>query len=155
MHTKAAPFGSMVAQRDWPQLDSIYRRTLWQAMAVYVVGCVGLIGVMELLRWLQHPIAARLLDLPTTLIFMTASGFNQLVFCRSVYLRAHKAEPFYVLHLVNGAIVGVILVVLTPRATLPTIALAYLLGACLPVLIISGVIFRRYRAKMHGSCPHA
>jgi len=155
MQTKASPFGQMVANRYWGLLDALYRRTLFQAMGVYVAGCLALVVAMELLRWIQHPIAARLLDLPTVLIFMTASGLNQITFCRSVYLRAHKVEPYYGLQLANGAIVGFILIVLVPHASLPVVALAYLFAACVPVTFISGVIFRRYRTKVRSECPAA
>lgn len=149
MQTKAAPFGLLVANREWPQLDRIFFRTLNQAMGVYLFGCTCLLGVMQFLHWLHHPIADRLLDFPTTVIFMAALGFNLRVFCRSVYLRAHKAEPYYVLELVNGAIVGIILFVVVPRAGLSAVALAYLLAACLPVQLISIVIFQSFRRRHH------
>ena len=155
MQTKASPFGQMVANRDWRQLDTLFRRTLVQAMGAYVLGCIFLLGVMQILRWLQHPIAARLLESSTALTFMAAAGLNQIVFCRSILLRAHKAEPFYGLQLANGVVVGFILLVLVPRVSLPTVALAYLLCACLPVLLISGVIFRRYRTKVRAQCTTA
>jgi len=35
------------------------------------------------------------------------------------------------------------------------VGLAYLLGACLPVLFISGLIFRRYRTKVRSQNPAA
>jgi hypothetical protein len=152
MQTKAAPFGQLVANRNWTELDTLYRRTLWQAVGMYLLGSVGLIGAIELLGWLQHPIAARFLDLPTALIFMIASGFNQVVFCRSVYLRAYKAEPYYVLQLANGIVVGAILLLLVPRVNLSSLALAYLLCACLPVMLISGVIFRKYQRTARTEC---
>jgi hypothetical protein len=155
MQTKASPFGQMVANRYWGLLDALFRRTLVQAMCVYVLGCFGLIGVIEILRWFQHPIAQRVLDLPPTMAFMAAMGLNQVIACRAIYVRAHKAEPFYALQIANGAMVGLILIFLMPRTGIFTVGLAYLLGACLPVLLISGVIFRRYRTKVHFQCPAA
>jgi hypothetical protein len=151
MQTKASPFGQMVAGRAWTLLDKIYERTLVQAMGVYVLGCLALMVAMLLLPRLPYEFATRiserLLDVPTALIFMAAAGCNQMVFCRSTFLRAHKAEPYYVLHLINGILVAAILFGLVKRVRLPFVALAYLLAACVPVLLVSGIIFRRFRNK--------
>lgn len=151
IQTKAAPFGQLVAQRDWAALDALYHRTLYQSVTVFALGCTGLASVVMLLRWWHHPIANRVLDLPNTLIFMAAAGLNHIVFCRGIYLRAHKDEPFYGLQLVNGLIVGAILLFIAPRYGLLAVSTTYLLGACLPVLLCSGAIFRKYRQKHHTS----
>jgi hypothetical protein len=152
MQTKAAPFGHMVAKRDWAQLDAIYRRSLWQVIIFYILGCMALVIAVQLLFWWRLPIGHRLLDVPTTLLFMAAMGLNQVTACRAIYFRAHKTEPFYGLQLANGVIVGLILIFLMPRTSLFTVGLAYLLCACLPVLIISRLMFQHYR-RQHAPSP--
>jgi hypothetical protein len=62
-------------------------------------------------------------------------------------LRCYKAEPFYVLQLVNGLVVGLLLIFVMPRTSLLVLAGFYLIIATIPVLLISGVIFRNYRKE--------
>jgi len=150
MQTKAAPFGQMVAQGDRARLDAVYTRTVWQVVIFYILGCIALAAGIQFLLWWHLPIANRLLELPTTLVFMAALGLNQVTACRSIYVRAHKSEPFYILQLANGVAVGLLLVFLLPRTSLFFTGLAYLFGACLPVLYISGLMFQRYR-RQHAS----
>lgn len=153
MQTKAAPFGQMVAQGDRARLDAVYARTLWQVVIFYALGCIALAAVIQFLFWWRLPIVNRLLDLPTTLVFMAALGLNQVTACRSVYVRAHKVELFYGLQLANGAAVGLFLIFLLPHTTLFITSLAYLFGACLPVALISRMMFQRYR-RQHTSLLH-
>ena len=111
MQTKAAPFGRCGGAEELGCYSTLaYGRTFIQVMGVYAFGCIGLVSAMELLRWLGHPIAARLLDLPTTLTFMAASALVEVVACRAVYPRAYKDDLFYGLQLANGVIVGIILI---------------------------------------------
>ena len=148
MDTKAAPMGQMAAQRDWDKLDRTYGKAFWQTMVVWALGCVALLLLIQILRWFGHPIGQRVIDLPTTLVFMAAAGVIQIVLCRSIYQRAHKAELLYGWHLASGCIVAGILL-LTSRLGLFYLSVAYLLCACVPLLLISQLIFTNFRTKMH------
>ena len=41
-----------LAHFNLPAFDALFRRTLFQAVGVYVAGCIALVVAMELLRWL-------------------------------------------------------------------------------------------------------
>lgn len=92
--TKSAPFGAMIAKRDFVQLDRVFFRALKQSWTVCLVGCVALfIGAL----WCKHmnfSIAQRLLD-PVAFAFLLGTiVVNHVVFAEAIYLRAHKQEKF-------------------------------------------------------------
>ncbi len=145
MQTKTAPFGALVANRDFETLDHRYRVTFWQSTFIYAFGCFGLLAVLWLAGWYGHPFALRFAPFPVMIVFMIAVGLNHSVFNRSIYLRAYKSEPFYALHLVNGILVGAMLYTLAKRVELFDLSLIYCLGSSVPVALITVFIFRRLR----------
>jgi O-antigen/teichoic acid export membrane protein len=105
--TKSAPFGTLIAQKDYRTLDQRFFQALKQAFAVSVMGAMtAWIGCVYLnLRHFRF--AERLLD-PTSIgILMLYMIVNVIVFSEAYYLRAHKQEVFFVNSLV-GAVVGTI-----------------------------------------------
>jgi len=105
--TKSAPFGSLVAKREFAQLDRLFFKSLWQSTALVVAGAVTLLGAVLYLNWIGHPWHLRVLaPLPFALL-LAATIVNQIVAAQGLYLRVHKEEPFLGLSLLNGALVGV------------------------------------------------
>lgn len=103
INTKAAPFGSMIAQRDFELLDQTFFRALRQAVAVCGAGALGVWLLLFYLNWEGVRFAHRVLDpLPLALLFVGAM-LNIVVNAEAVYLRAHKQEKF-LLNSVLGAI---------------------------------------------------
>jgi len=110
--TKAAPFGSLVAKRDWAQMDRMFFPSLWQSTAILVV-CDGSFWLLTFLLnhphaghfALAHRLSARLLPpLPLGLL-LAAMIVNHTVGAMGIYLRAHKQEPFLLISLLGGALV--------------------------------------------------
>jgi hypothetical protein len=92
--TKSAPFGAMIARREFARLDAEFFRALKQSL-VAIVGAAACFwaGVLALdaLGW---SVASRILDpMPLALLILTAI-VNHVVTCEAIYLRAHKREPF-------------------------------------------------------------
>jgi hypothetical protein len=148
--TKAVPFGTLIAQRRYRELDALFRRSAAQCMAVTALGAAGLVLGVIVLGWLGHPWAARFLP-PGDMALLAAAGLtNQAVAALALYLRAHKREPFLV-----PSVVGAVLMSLSTwglgRAFGPTGMLAGYLAVSLTVgLGWGGVIFRRCRRLWHG-----
>jgi hypothetical protein len=100
--TKSAPFGVLVARRQFAELDRIFFRSLTQSSVVTVMGCLA--------TWLatvylyNHGIALshRILDPLSMGLLLLTVAVNQIVFAEAIYLRSHKKEKFLPLSVANA-----------------------------------------------------
>jgi hypothetical protein len=143
MHTKTAPFGTLVANRDYQTLDLKYKTTFWQSTFIYIIGCAALLFGLWLFARLGYPFADRFASWSVMSVFMLSIGLNHSVFNRTIYLRACKLEPFYLLHLANGILVAAMLIYFTARVSMLQLSLIYCIGSSIPVAVLSMIIFRK------------
>ncbi len=103
--TKSAPFGSLVALRNWKELDRIFFPSmLYSTLALALLGAVVYTGAL-LLAAAHINLASRVLS-PAPLLFLVLTTLvNQPLFAAAIYLRAHKQEPFLWLSVINGVAV--------------------------------------------------
>lgn len=106
VNTKAAPFGSLIARRDFEQLDRMFFAALWQSFSVVSLGGAAFWVAGYSLHRLQHPLSQRLLEPIPLGLLIVASILQYVVSAEAVYLRAHKQEPFLGLSLLNGCLIG-------------------------------------------------
>lgn len=100
--TKSAPFGMLIARREYQQLDRAFFRALWQSSAVSVAGALTAWLGTILLNMQHVRFAQRLLDPSSIALLMIYMVTNVLVFAEAYYLRAHKQEVFFVNSLVGA-----------------------------------------------------
>jgi O-antigen/teichoic acid export membrane protein len=94
VNTKAAPFGAMVARKEYVKLDHIFFRTLIQSIVVSVLGSAAVWSGVIYLNVEQSRFAHRVLGpLPFGMLLLTMI-FNHIVISEAIYLRAHKQEKF-------------------------------------------------------------
>lgn len=104
--TKAAPFGMLVATKDYRKLDQMWFKCLWRSVGVVTAGGFALWLMVCYLNGIHHHLAARLLG-PLPIGLLTGvSVLNQIVFAEAAYLRAHKQEPFLVISVIGALITG-------------------------------------------------
>lgn len=103
INTKAAPFGSLIAKREFERLDIIFFRSLRQAVGVCTFGAVTVWCGVLYLNWAQIRFAHRLLDPFSIAILLITVMLNVIIFGEATYLRAHKQEKF-LLNSVLGAV---------------------------------------------------
>ena len=101
--TKAAPFGAMIARKEFPQLDRLFFKALWQSLSVCVAGALIVWFIVIYLNWARLPLARRVLDPVSLGILLAAAVLNIIVNAEALYLRAHKQEKF-LLNSVLGAL---------------------------------------------------
>lgn len=96
MNTKAAPFGRMVALRNFVELDRRFFRALGQSTAIGALGAISVWVLAFVLARHGNHYALRFLS-PLGLALMLF-GFiaNTVVSSMAIYLRAHKQEKFMV-----------------------------------------------------------
>lgn len=100
--TKSAPFGTMIAQKQYRLLDQKFFQAVKQAVSVSLIGALmAWIGCIYLnARHFQF--AHRLLDPSSIGLLMLYMVVNVIVFSQAYYLRAHKQEVFFVNSLVGA-----------------------------------------------------
>lgn len=106
INTKAAPFGTMIARKEYAQLDHLFFQAMRQSLVVCAAGGLALWLSVVYLNWAHLSFANRVLD-PTSLgILLVASGLNIVVNAEAVYLRAHKQEKFLIPSVVGAVLIG-------------------------------------------------
>ncbi len=94
INTKAAPFGAMIARKEYGILDRLFFRSVWQSVSLAVLGALVVWTGVVLLNLHHLPFAQRMLP-PLPLAFLLiCMVLNQLVSSWALYLRAHKQEKF-------------------------------------------------------------
>jgi hypothetical protein len=150
MNTKAAPFGKMVARREFAELDALFFRSLIQSTAAAALASIGVWGTLVFLRYQQISFALRLLPpLPLGMLLFT-TVCNIIVFGMAIYLRAHKQEKFMVTSILGALWTVPAALVLGRLYGANGIAIQYLVGT-----IVIGVGFGSYIFLKHRRIWHA
>jgi O-antigen/teichoic acid export membrane protein len=104
--SKMPRFAMLIAQRQFAELDHIFRRATAQAVGMAVAGG----GVLMLaVWWLQtyYPfLGSRFLGLGCLAVLSISAVTSQLTLAISFYTRAHKIDPFVPLAVTNGLVTG-------------------------------------------------
>lgn len=147
IQTKVPRFGMLVAKRDFAELDRIWWRASRLSIAFAAAGSLAVWLAVLALDGLSVGFASRILGPLPTALFLLAYGLMQITYCHSAYLRAHAREPFLVLGVSGGILIGS-LVLLFGREYGPTGAAAAFMGVAALVMVpLSTVIWVRRRAE--------
>lgn len=153
LNTKAAPFGSLVAKREYVELDHRFFRALWQSVVVFLAASAVVIAGVLYLNVRHFRFADRLLSPFSIAGLLLATAVNVIVFGEALYLRAHKQEKFLL-----NSILGAVLV--APSAyflgrfygakgiVAGNLAIAFLMG-----LPLGTYVFVKYRRLWHSAEP--
>ncbi|MHB0913509.1 MAG: lipopolysaccharide biosynthesis protein [Armatimonadota bacterium] len=148
--TKAAPFGTLVAAGAFDELDRRFFRSARMAFVIAILGAVALWTGAYYLNHIGHPWSHRLLPpLPFALLAGT-TVVNSIIFAESVYLRAHKQEPFLGISVLNGLLVGISTYVLGRFFGATGMMAGYFLITLVIVLPISIWIFQSKQRLWHS-----
>ena len=103
--TKSAPFGTLIARKEYRQLDRTFFRAVSQSFAVSIAGgLTAWLGCLYL-NWQHIRFAQRLLDPSSIAMLMLYMITNVIIFAEAYYLRAHKQEVFFINSLVGALVV--------------------------------------------------
>ena len=150
MNTKAAPFGKLIARKQFAELDRSFRRALTQSTAINLLGA-GFVFVASLVLAAHHlPLAARLLaPLPFAMLLAGSIG-NNIVSAEAMYLRAHKQEKFMINSIVGALYTVPMVWLLGSRFGSLGIAGGYLAGTLIIGLGFGTYTFLTYRRQWHA-----
>ena len=145
--TRAPEYGELVARRAWTALDSDFRRHARQSVLVAAAGLAVLAGGVLLLRAAGHPFAERVVDPLTFLLVAAATLVSVHLFALSVFLRAHRQDPFMLLTVVNAVAMVASTLFLGPRFGARGVMAGYLLTNVVFGLVPGTLIFLRKRRE--------
>ncbi len=151
MNTKASPFGTLIAQRRFDELDRIFFRTMKQSVGLLVIASCAVFGVFLTSGHLAPKLASRVLPPWALALLLITSVMNHIGFCEAVYLRAHKAEPFLISGLVLSILMGTGTYFLAKYSTVSAVVVWYFVALGLLSPVIATAIFRQKRRLWHAT----
>jgi hypothetical protein len=149
VNTKAAPFGALIARKDYATLDRVFFPALRQCMLICAAGslCVWVGAVY--LNGAHLRFAQRLLDPLSLGILLLGTVINVLIFALSIYLRAHKVEKMLVSSIIGATLVGCSTYFLGKHFGARGMVIGYLAVQALVGLAYNLSIFTRFRRESH------
>ncbi len=93
--TKAAPFGTLIAQRQYLRLDTLFFKALRQSTFVAGLGVILVWSATAYLYSTDSRYAHKLLSPLPFALLLVAAVFNHLFASIATYLRAHKQEKLF------------------------------------------------------------
>lgn len=151
INTKAAPFGAMIARRDFEQLDRIFFLSVKQALAVCAAGALTVwLGVIYM-DWAHIRLAHRVLEPVSLGMVLVTAPINVVVFAQATYLRAHKQEKFLLNSVLGAVLVGLSTYFLGKSYGAFGVALGSLVIAVVVGLPFATYVFSKYRRIWHAA----
>ena len=108
MNTKASPFGAMVAQSRFADLDRLFFRTLWQSTVLLAIGATAFFFALMAGEHSYPQLANRVLPAWVFSLLLLNTILNHIIVSEALYLRAHKQEPFLVPTIISAAMIAVL-----------------------------------------------
>ena len=151
INTKAAPFGSMIARKEYEQLDRQFFLSVKQAFAVCTAGALTVCAIDIYLNWAHLALAHRVLEPISLAMVLVTAPINVIVFAQATYLRAHKQEKFLPNSVLGAILVSLSTYFLGKRYGAFGIALGSLIIAVVVGLPLATYIFSKYRRIWHAA----
>jgi len=145
--TKATPFGRMIAQHQFLQLDRLFQRTLAQSLAVFSTIALAAGLTMALLTLVAPKLAARMVSPQLFWVLLLAAGASCVVQSVATLLRSFKKEPFLRQSLVVASLTLVLALLTARRWGNTGVTFSYLIATAGVGLPAAMMIFARARRR--------
>ncbi len=150
MNTKASPFGALVAQQKYHELDRVFFRTLKQSTVLLICGCGAVFSAVLFAAHLAPKFALRLLTPWAFGLLLVTAISNHIVFCEALYLRAHKQEPFLIPGIFCASTIACASYLLARYASVNAVAVGYFVGNGILGVSVATFIFLKKRQEWHA-----
>ena len=148
--TKSAPFGGMIARRNFAQLDHVFFRALWQAVCVFICGALLVWLGAIYIKTIHPPFAQRLLSPALIGGLLITAMLNTVITAQALYLRAHKQEKFLLNSVIGAVLVTTSTLIFGRRFGAEGIVLGWLGIAVTFGLASANYVFFKYRRLWHA-----
>jgi O-antigen/teichoic acid export membrane protein len=150
VNTKAAPFGTMIARREYRKLDQVFFRSVTQATALCLAGSIVAWLACVYLNLRGIAFAHRMLRPLPFCFLLLAVTCNQFVAAQALYLRAHKQEKFLINSIVGAIFMGASTYFLGRYYGAIGVTAGYLTSAVFIGLGLGTRTFLKYRRLWHA-----
>jgi hypothetical protein len=154
LSTKASPFGTLIARREFRILDRLFFRTLWQSTLLLVSGIGFLLVSLNCASQRFPNLAARVLPMPQFALLLATILCNHFVFSEAIYLRAHKREPFLPQSIAVGVLTACSTIFLGKLWGAQGVTLGYFCTSGIFGLSFGTYIFITKRRQWHSLCAN-
>jgi hypothetical protein len=149
--TKAAPFGTLIAQKRYPQLDELFFKALRHSTSVAGMGAFVIWSATTYLHSTHNRYADKLLSPVPFALLLIAAILNHLFASMATYLRAHKQEKLFQVSLAIA-----VAVLLSNYFFARTSGALGMVAGYLVIMVLLGLgcgtlIFNRYRKLWHAN----
>jgi O-antigen/teichoic acid export membrane protein len=151
VNTKAAPFGAMIARKEYAQLDRLFFQSVKQSLAVCAAGAIIVWFAAIYLNWARIPLAHRILDPISLGILLMNSLISVIVFAEATYLRAHKQEKLLLPSVLGAILTGSSTYFLGKNYGAFGVVAGTMVISLLVGLPMATYIFRKYRRIWHAA----
>ena len=151
INTKAAPFGALIARRQFDQLDRLFFRALRQSVAVCAAGASAILLAAIWLNAAHVRFAHRILAPALLALLLAAALINVVVFAEALYLRAHKQEKFLLNSVLGAVLVAASTLVLGKYFGAAGIVTGNFAIGLLTGLPLGTWVFVKYRRLWHAA----
>jgi hypothetical protein len=148
--TKAAPFGAMVARKEYGELDKVFFRVLAQSSTVSAASSLAVWCAVVYINARHLPFAHRMLAPTSFGILLLSMLVNHIVFSEAIYLRAHKQEKFLTLSVVGACLTATSTLLLGRRFGAMGMVSGYFFLNFVIGLGFGTYIFFKYRRLWHA-----
>ena len=146
MNTKSSPFGTLVAQRKFVELDSLFFRTLKQSLLLLALASGTVFGGLLLCTRYSPKLASRVLSPWVLGLLLLTAMVNHIIFSQAIYLRAHKAEPFLIAGLCAAIVEGCSTYLLGRFVGVEAVAIGFFIATCCLVPWTTHIFLQKRRA---------
>lgn len=140
-------FAVMIANKEYKALDSLLYRIIKVSVVILFFGTLAVWLFVYGLNIISHPFSSRIIAPLPLALFLIGVLLGNALYPTSVYLRAHKCEPYAMLTIVNAVVTGSLSLVLGIKYAVIGVAVAYLMTTSLILLPWQLAIFLRYRRE--------
>lgn len=150
MNTKSSPFGYIIAQGKYRELDQLFFRTLKQSMVLLLIG-IGMFFSFLLYAARHYPKYASRVLTPWAFGFLLLGVVvNHILTSEALYLRAHKQEPFFVVSIVGAILIAISTYILSRYGNVNMVAVGYFFSGGVVGMIMGNYIFIKKRREWHS-----
>jgi hypothetical protein len=155
MNTKASPFGALVAQSRFAELDRLFFRTLWQSTVLLAIGAAAFFFALMAGEHSYPKLANRVLPAWAFSLLLLNTIFNHIIVSQALYLRAHKQEPFLVPTIISAVLIASFTLFLGKNYGANAVVVGLILQAILFAFPSGTYIFITKRRVWHEVCHGA
>jgi hypothetical protein len=151
--TKVPVFSSLIAKKDYAQLDSLFNRVLIQSTVLNVLGLTFFLLIISVLRYSEIKIGEksfsdRFLPSIPMLLMMVPILLNHILTSWATYLRCHKKEPMLIQSISVGILCSFSTILLGKYFGVIGMTLGYMLITCIS-FIWTYIIFNKKKNDWH------